>query len=283
MQGNEAQTVAELVARLEGGWRLHIHTLYDLRVGPHWGFSQRRVPDWHLLYVRSGRGWYYLAGEPVRLEPGRVLVLAPGVPHAARPEPGDPPSIVPLRCGLEVPAGAPAWRPEPVAVHRRLQGPAAVAMEQCCDRLSAWWQAEGDPAWIRLHLRHQLTGFLLAALGPDALGWTSPGDPLAALRARLRSNPHERPSVARMAREVGLSEKHFIRVFRQRYGETPRAFHIRMRCERAIWLLGETGESVGAIALELGYPDSATFCKQFKQVTGSTPLACRRRGGGPGG
>lgn len=275
MDVEPTQVVAALLDRLEAGWRLRIETLHDLRVGPSWGFGQRQVPEWHLLYVRAGRGWYHLDGRALRLEAGLLLLLAPGFPHAARPDPADPPTIVPLRCTLEPPAGAPAWRPPAVALHRRLDGAAAAAAAAACDGVRRWWQAEGALPWARLRQQALIAQLLLELVAAGGEGQAAARDPFERLRGQLVTHPHERPSVAAMARGVGLSEKHFIRAFKQRYGETPRACQIRLRCERAAYLLAETAAGVGEIAAELGYPDCASFSKQFKGVMGASPGSWR--------
>jgi len=150
---------------------------------------------------------------------------------------------VPLRCTLVAATGERPWRPPSVALHRCLAGDERATMARHMSELYRWWQGEGSVPWARLRQDGLLAAMLLALVdGPRGPGLAVARDPFEGLRGQLLTHPHQRPSVAEMARRVGLSQKHFIRAFRQRYGETPRACQIRLRCERAAYLLAETAD-----------------------------------------
>ncbi|MDA3962000.1 MAG: AraC family transcriptional regulator, partial [Planctomycetota bacterium] len=250
-----------------------------LRVGPAWGFPQRRVQDAHLIYVSSGHGRYFLGDEVVPLEPGRLIFVSPGYRYGAEAERRDPPWITPLRFRVEaaLPRGAgPAWQPAPCALHTRLEPAQRAGLMEVCHAVHQAWLAGGDEHQRALRLQTGVISMLLAlSLAMESQGLREE-DPFEPVVRAIRADPARRWAVPGMARAVGLSEKHFIRAFRARYGSTPRRFQIEARCELAAFLLAETRDSVASIAEHLGYPDTASFSKQFRQQRGRSPAAWRR-------
>src|SRR5207247_10047550 len=60
-------------------------------------------------------------------------------------------------------------------------------------------------------------------------------------------------SLGRLAREAGVSEFHFCRLFKKTTGFAPSRYFIRMRMEKARRLLRETTKSVIEVGLDVGY------------------------------
>ena len=85
----------------------------------------------------------------------------------------------------------------------------------------------------------------------------------------------EEPSVTELARMVGLSEYHFIRVFRQVMGVTPRQYIIISRMNHARYLLKTTALPVGEIAAMAGYVSESMFTAAFRRTQGMTPTQYR--------
>jgi AraC-like DNA-binding protein len=96
----------------------------------------------------------------------------------------------------------------------------------------------------------------------------------------------QRLDVAALARVALTSEAHFIRTFKQTFGETPYRYLQRRRLERAMALLRETDEPVTKICLEVGFTSLGTFSRTFRRVVGMSPSAYRsawRAGAGTAG
>lgn len=83
-------------------------------------------------------------------------------------------------------------------------------------------------------------------------------------------------TVRELAARCHLSEPHFRRVFKAIMGVGPQEYLNLARVEAACDWLRETEESIQAIALRAGYPSQTTFNRNFRRVTGVTPLAWRR-------
>jgi transcriptional regulator GlxA family with amidase domain len=83
---------------------------------------------------------------------------------------------------------------------------------------------------------------------------------------------------AYLARVAVCSPAHFIRTFRDAFGETPHRYLQRRRVERAMSLLRGTDLSVGEVCVEVGFASVPTFSRVFREIAGESPSAYRRRG-----
>lgn len=81
--------------------------------------------------------------------------------------------------------------------------------------------------------------------------------------------------VAQLAEAAGLSQAHFARAFRKTFGETPHAYLLTRRLERAAAMLRMTDESVATICANVGLSSVGSFTTSFKRMFGTTPTAYR--------
>jgi len=98
-------------------------------------------------------------------------------------------------------------------------------------------------------------------------------------RARdLMDREYSRPlDVAELARAALMSSGHFSRQFRAAYGETPYAYLMTRRIERAKALLRLGELSVTEVCLEVGCVSLGSFSARFTELVGETPTAYRGR------
>jgi len=80
-----------------------------------------------------------------------------------------------------------------------------------------------------------------------------------------------------LADSVHLSRAHFIRSFREVFGETPHRYLQRRRIERAMWLLRGTDTSVTEICFDVGFSSLGTFSRTFREIVGVSPRVYRDR------
>src|SRR5215471_4886596 len=83
--------------------------------------------------------------------------------------------------------------------------------------------------------------------------------------------------VAALARVALMSPGHFSRQFRAAYGETPYAYLMTRRIERAKALLRVGDLSVTEVCLAVGCTSLGSFSARFTQLVGETPTAYRAR------
>lgn len=82
-------------------------------------------------------------------------------------------------------------------------------------------------------------------------------------------------TVAQMARAAGLSRAHFSRAFRSSFGESPHAYLLTRRLERAAALLRNTDGSVADICMAVGLSSVGSFTTSFTRMFGRSPVAYR--------
>jgi AraC-like DNA-binding protein len=78
-----------------------------------------------------------------------------------------------------------------------------------------------------------------------------------------------------MAAAAGLSRAHFSREFRREFGESPHAYLLTRRLERAASLLRMTDRSVADVCFSVGLQSVGSFTTSFTRTYGRSPTAYR--------
>ncbi|GAB58000.1 helix-turn-helix domain-containing protein [Rheinheimera nanhaiensis] len=102
--------------------------------------------------------------------------------------------------------------------------------------------------------------------------------PLAKRRVQecMRARLSEDISLDELAAEAQLSPFHFLRMFKQSVGVSPRAYLTQLRMERACELLEQTDLSIIDIAGEVGYSSSQVLARVFKKYKQISPTDYRQ-------
>jgi transcriptional regulator GlxA family with amidase domain len=88
--------------------------------------------------------------------------------------------------------------------------------------------------------------------------------------------------VPALARAACMSTGHFQRSFRAAYGETPYAYLMTRRIERAKALLRRGDMSVTDVCFAVGCTSLGSFSSRFAELIGESPSAYRARDHDPG-
>lgn len=75
-----------------------------------------------------------------------------------------------------------------------------------------------------------------------------------------------------LAKAAFMSRFHYVRIFQQMYGLTPRSYLRDLRISKAKELLRQ-GLPITQVCLDVGYTSLPTFSSVFKKCTGYTPKA----------
>jgi AraC-like DNA-binding protein len=78
-----------------------------------------------------------------------------------------------------------------------------------------------------------------------------------------------------LARAAGLSRAHFSREFRRAFGESPHAYLLTRRLERAAALLRNTDQSVADVCFSVGLQSLGSFTASFTRTYGVSPTSYR--------
>jgi AraC family transcriptional regulator len=93
------------------------------------------------------------------------------------------------------------------------------------------------------------------------------------VHAYIESHVGEPVRLGDLARVAGVSRFHFARQFRRRTSESPIAYLLRTRIERAKTLLFRDHVKVCELAAVLGFCDQSHFTRTFRRIVGVSPSA----------
>jgi transcriptional regulator GlxA family with amidase domain len=93
------------------------------------------------------------------------------------------------------------------------------------------------------------------------------------------NNPAEDLSVPALAQRIGITPRHFARLFRAEVGITPATWVESVRIEAARHLLEEGVEPPKLVATHCGFANADTLRRAFQRQMGVTPAEYRKRHG----
>jgi transcriptional regulator GlxA family with amidase domain len=100
---------------------------------------------------------------------------------------------------------------------------------------------------------------------------------LQELQRWIAANPALDHSVASLAKRMGLSPRHFARLFRSEVGITPATWVEEVRVNAARRLLEFGREAPKQVAIQCGFADVDTLRRAFARHVGVTPAEYRKR------
>lgn len=93
----------------------------------------------------------------------------------------------------------------------------------------------------------------------------------------MLEHPGEDLSVAKLARRMNMSARHFARQFAARLGASPAAYVRRLRVEQARRRIEEGAARLKQVARDCGFGDEQALRRSFQAVVGITPAEYRQR------
>jgi AraC-like DNA-binding protein len=100
---------------------------------------------------------------------------------------------------------------------------------------------------------------------------------LRRVRDRIDREYQQPLDVEALAHDIGMSAGHLSRQFRRAYGESPYAYLMTRRIERAMALLRRGDLSVTDVCFAVGCGSLGTFSTRFTELVGISPSAYLRR------
>ena len=116
---------------------------------------------------------------------------------------------------------------------------------------------------------------LAAAVNRQPIDANPEASVLALKTKRLIDDNHlADPSIARIAKRLGVSHPHLSRQFKRDFGMTPTDYLRKLRVADAPLRLAR-GEQIISVSGDVGYNDLSRFYKQFRKTTNTSPGACK--------
>jgi len=224
--------------------------------------------------VESGQVEVSLGTTRMRLSPGELILINPGIVHACNPLdcPSRSFSILYLGLDLCLAMQQTLWKTE---AFLPLSPPRLTDPELFADYLNSLAMLfavdrdllEKEEAVARLLTTIFCRGATDTPLPtPPALG----DHQTAALQDRLSANLEEELSLSELARQHGDNPFTLLRRFKEATGITPHAFRLNRRIDRAKELL-QAGVEIAEVALRCGFYDQSHLHRHFKALTAMTP------------
>ena len=91
----------------------------------------------------------------------------------------------------------------------------------------------------------------------------------------MQSHLTENISLEAIAAELGMSQFYFCRLFKQTTGTTPHQYLIKLRVERAKYLLKNTKLTINEVADECGFANPSHLARHFRRDMGLSPKQFR--------
>jgi AraC-like DNA-binding protein len=240
--------------------------------------APRTVPDHNFIHVTRGEVEWVVEDATVRLVPGDLLLVPPGVRHRAQSVAAAV-TLASLHVDVVLPGGQPVFD---------LLRPPRVQAVAPGSRLAAYWRGYIDEfegkelAARRIMLEPWARLIVLELLGDNARRGrleVQPVHPVVAeMLTELADLVDRQVTLDELAARSGFSAQHLGRLFRDQLGVTPLQYLGRLRMERAAELLTEGRLTVKAVARHLGFADPYYFSRAFKRHFGRSPSSYQRRG-----
>lgn len=233
-----------------------------------------------LVYVASGHGWLTIDGRFVELRQSTLYILRPGQLVEASVQELDNGGLYVLHTELsdatrQDSANDPVLERanSPFPIDRESLAVSPVAIGTLCEHICRQWSSRDALTRFRARISfHEL----LLALFQDALASGASDVEQALEEARLYIEAHYRDELAigQLAGVARLSPRHFMRLFKKRYGCSAIEYVAAHRIKQA-QLLMQSGQTyrIKDIAKHVGYPDELYFRRKFKRISGVTPAA----------
>ena len=243
-----------------------------------WHFVERPegTPQLVLIHCLQGEGWLEMSGTRWRVQPGQAIAIPPGAAHAYGASNDKPWTIYWVHMAgaqvgrvarmLGVDPGKPLFTPG--------FDPALPPLyEAMISQL-----ARGYASAILLDASLTLAR-LVARLGLDAArpegGGVSVAGRIERALTQMEQNLDGRIRVADLAARASMSSSHFAALFKRKTGFAVLDYFLRLKMQRAGYLLDSTTLSIKVIANELGFDDPLYFSRCFRRVHNCSPSAYR--------
>lgn len=92
----------------------------------------------------------------------------------------------------------------------------------------------------------------------------------------MKSNLDKKLSINELAEQQKMSTSHFIRLFKQKTGQSPIVYFNQLKIQESCQYLYFTDKSIKEICLIIGIDDQYYFSRLFSKLIGSSPSAYRK-------
>ncbi|BBH24078.1 hypothetical protein Back11_54230 [Paenibacillus baekrokdamisoli] len=232
----------------------------------------------HMIFIAaSGQGWLNIDGQFIELRQGSVYVCTPGQLIEAAAQSFDERGFYHLRFDVLIddPSSSNSMQIIKRNSHFPLKGEvivsSPVSVKVLCETIYLCLQSKEPLNPVRGQILFQE---VLYTILQDAL-LVQENDSEAALeyvRGYIEQHYQQDLTIEHLAKVAGISSRHFMRLFKKRYGCSAIEYLAVFRITQAQQLIRTGGEiRLRDIARHVGYHDDIYFRRKFKQISGVPP------------
>lgn len=244
-----------------------------------WELRLQFIESHMILVVASGKGWLTIDGQFTELRQGIVYVCLPGQLVAAAAHSFDERGIYHMRFDVMEDDGSSVHsmqiikRSSPFPVNGEVIVTSPVSVNALCDTICHCLQDEDRlnrfRGQILFHeMLHTILQDALHVQGNDS------ETVLEYVRVYIEQHYQQELTINHLAKVAGISTRHFMRLFKKRYGCGAIDYLAAFRIKQAQQLMRIGGQNrLRDIARHVGYHDDIYFRRKFKQISGMPPAA----------
>lgn len=272
---------------------VNLFAIHLRSVGMDWDYPAHEHPQYELNYVTEGEQRMMVNGTLYIQKAGELLLIPPGSIHSSQSHNGKGFTYFCMHFDIDDQLFL-SLLARIKQVRFSADSPVTQQIEPVLRKLMSSADDETANTMVqRMQLQSavfELFGHLWEAVSKEAAHWFTDGHEKIELAHQIRnrlqglmsqqfkqgheSNGHY--GIDDIAAELGISSSHCNRVFKEVFGQSPRAVLSQLVLHEAKLLLGNPKLSVQNIAVMLGYKDIAHFSRQFKRWSGMSPSRYRQ-------
>ncbi|WP_337100406.1 helix-turn-helix domain-containing protein [Paenibacillus sp. YIM B09110] len=239
----------------------------------------------HLILVAaSGQGWLTIDGQFNELRQGCVYLCTPGQLIEAAAHSLDERGLFLLRFDVIGDVGSSSnekqiiQRINTFPVNGEVSVASPVSVNALCETIGQCLYDEDQLQRFRGQIQFQE---LLHTILRDALH-VQENDSEATLeyvKGYIEQHYRQDLTIEHLAKVAGISSRHFMRLFKKRYGFSAIDYLAAFRIKQAQQLMRSGSQNrLRDIARHVGYQDDLYFRRKFKQITGMPPATFMKNG-----
>nr|WP_321460952.1 AraC family transcriptional regulator [uncultured Cohaesibacter sp.] len=226
-----------------------------------------------LIYCVSGEGWATVAQNQFRVRAGQALLVPPNMPHLYGADQHNPWTIYWIHlAGKKTRSLLQLLELEPTSL--MLYPGHDPALPSLFERILYLLDSGYSDESLRLAsmAAHQMATHLVSIRHRLPHGEDSHRANIKGIIDFMNKALEQKLSLEELAAQANMSKSHFAFIFKKRTGFAPLDYFLRLKMQRACYLLDTTDLPVKVIAMQLGFEDSLYFSRRFRLIHNCSPI-----------
>jgi len=242
----------------------------------HYTYRKKGLKENFLFYCTDGSGFYKINEKTYKVSANQFFLLPQNIEHAYGSDANDPWTIYWIHFGGE---GLPAFNSMRIVekhfepAHIKSNEQIFSLFEKMYKTLELGYSYE-NLLFVNMSLCQFISYFIY-----NSKHFTSKqvdtNDCVDKAVLFMQENIYKNISLQKLASNYNYSPSRFSALFKQKTGYAPIDYFIQMKMQRASQKLDLTGDSVKAIAIEMGFDDPYYFTRRFTKIIGVSPTKYR--------